>query len=261
MIMLNEKVKTVPPSQAKWGLVLLFVMMSMLNAFAQKETEKAFLLKSGEVVYGALVDSDSLGYVFVENSCGIRMLKADEIEKVSEHRKAGFLEYKKRGYYNISSLALLFGEGKNDMVPVPSLTIVNGYYFTPQLFTGVGIGYEYYDWSVMPVFLEVKYLINQRKFIPFVSLKIGMGISMEKNRNAEDYYYDTDSKTYNGAMISPELGMLFPTGKNDAFLLSVGYHHQQLSYDSYPFCYQDITKKRIYTNFNRISLRVSYMFR
>ena len=83
-------------------MTVLFVMMSMHNIFAQKETEKAFWLKSGEVVYGALVQSDSLGYVFVENSCGIRMLKADEIENVSEHRKAGFLEYKKRGYYNIS---------------------------------------------------------------------------------------------------------------------------------------------------------------
>lgn len=247
------------------GIALLFLLTNNQSLRAQSNKKSALTLKNGEVLYGRIINNDSLNRIYFENECGIRIIQQNDLDTIQPYVKENFFSLKKRGYYNLSSLALLFGEGRNDNVPVPSLTIVNGYYFHPQVFTGLGIGYEHYEWSVLPLFAEVKYLFKKDRVIPFASLKLGYGISLKKEDQVNDYYSNDIGKTYGGALISPEVGLLIPVGQSDAFLISLGYHHQELSYNSYQYYYwlssTDYMKKRVYTNYNRISFRVSFMFR
>jgi len=247
------------------SIALLFLLINTQSLKAQTHKKTALTLKNGEVLYGRILSNDSLKGIYFENECGIRIIQQNDLDTIQPYVKENFFSLKKKGYYNLSSLALLFGEGRNDNVPVPSLTIVNGYYFHPQIFTGLGIGYEYYEWSVLPLFTEVKYLFKKDGVVPFASLKLGYGISLKKEDQVNDYYSSDVGKTYGGAHISPEVGLLIPVGHKDAFLISLGYHHQELSYNSYQYYYwlssTDYMKKRVYTNYNRISFRVSFMFR
>jgi hypothetical protein len=249
------------------GLLLVSIAMLffLTSPQAQSKQKNALTLKSGEVLYGRILSNDSINGIYLENECGIRIIQQSDLDTIQSYVKRNFFSQKRKGYYNLSSLALLFGEGRNDNIPVPSLTIVNGYYFHPQVFTGIGIGYEYYEWSVLPLFTEVKYLLKKDGLIPFASLKLGYGISLKKEDQVNDYYSNDIGKTYGGALISPEVGLLIPVGDKDAFLIAIGYHHQELSYNSYEYYYwlssTDYMKKRVYTNYNRISFRVSFMFR
>ncbi|MCC7318406.1 MAG: hypothetical protein IT219_07715 [Bacteroidales bacterium] len=250
-----------------WGwTALLFLMLVAPSLQSQDHT--AFYFKNGEVTFGQIVGADSLGSYRVQNDCGIRLVDAKDLDSIQIIKKATtpqFFQHKKKGYYNLSSLALLFGEGRNDNFPVPSLTMVNGYYFNPQFFTGIGVGYEYYEWSTLPVFAEVKYVLKKHGLNPFASLKIGYGFSINKDDKTNTGGSNDIGKTYGGVLISPELGILIPVGKSDAFLMGIGYHHQELSKDS--FLYGDWRvgaermQRRVFTNYNRILLRISFMFR
>lgn len=246
------------------SLLTAFCLLVLSETFAQTN-QSAITLKSGEIVYGRISSVDSIQGLRLENDCGIRFIQQFEIDTIVRIKNQGFFADKKKSWYNISSLALLFGEGRNNMVPIPSLTMVNGYNFHPQLFTGIGIGYEYYEWSVMPVFAELKYFLNRKKTTPFLGLKLGAGISLSRNFQTNDYEANgLSGKTYSGVLVAPEAGLLFPMGKRDAILLSLGYHHQELSHDSYTYYYWipgfEPMKKRVFINYNRISLRVSYLF-
>lgn len=241
--------------------VVVLLLVFFVSAHGQAKHDKAVILKTGETIFGKVTLIDSVQKLSVENNCGIRIISFGELDTIVDWRKKSFTDYKKHGYFNISSVSLLLGEGQSDRIPVPSFTVVNGYYFHPRVYTGIGIGYEYYQWSVMPLFADVKYLLRRHDIIPFASLKLGYGIPLESAEDLSDYYPFDDARTYGGVMISPELGLLFPRGQRDAILLSVGYHHQQLSYDSYQYWFQDFNKRRTFTNYNRISIRFSYMFR
>lgn len=243
-------------------LILIFAAPGL-----QSQDQTAFYFKNGEVIFGQIVGNDSLGSYRVQNNCGISLVAAKDLDSIQVIKNATtpqFFQQKKKGYYNLSSLALLFGEGRNDNLPVPSLTMVNGYYFNPQFFTGLGVGYEYYEWSTLPVFAEIKYVLKKHGMIPFASLKIGYGFSINKDDKTNTNNGDV-GKTYGGALISPELGILIPIGKSDAFLMGIGYHHQEMSKDS--FLYGDWRvgaermQRRVFTNYNRILFRISFMFR
>ncbi|PKP51172.1 MAG: hypothetical protein CVT92_13450 [Bacteroidetes bacterium HGW-Bacteroidetes-1] len=240
--------------------VLLFIVTNDLEAQGKKHD--VIYLKNSEVVFGRILVSDSVKGIRIENDCGINLLAFSEVDSIQQYRDFMKTPVKTRGYYNLSSLALLFGEGRDGYVPVPSLTMVNGYQFNRRLFTGLGIGYEYYDYAIMPLFLDAKYFFKHDVISPFISLKIGYGIPLQKYDN-ENWYGD-NYDTYGGVLVSPELGVAFPVGSSDAFLVSIGYHHQQLSHDSYQYNWQnpeDVYKRRVYTNFNRISLRIAFIFR
>lgn len=165
------------------------------------------------------------------------------------------------GYYNLSSLALLFGEGQRGYMPFPSLTMVNGYCFQPGLFTGIGLGYEYLDCSMMPIFADVKYILPERRHIPFVSLKLGGAVPLGSDELYSDYGFAEKTTVYGGILISPEFGVLFPQKGKNALLVSVGYHHQEISYENFSNRGPENLGQRTFVNFNRISFRISYLFR
>lgn len=188
-------------------------------------------------------------------------LKFVEIDSTTKHNISPLPRIIKEGYYNLSSLALLFGEGQRGYMPFPSLTMVNGYCFQPGLFTGIGLGYEYLDCSMMPIFADVKYILPERRHIPFVSLKLGGAVPLGSNELYSDYGFAEKTTVYGGILISPEFGVLFPQKGKNALLVSVGYHHQEISYENFSNRGPENLGQRTFVNFNRISFRISYLFR
>ncbi len=225
----------------------LFVVIGAIAVLVPGLPQKAFAFSEHSAFWWQTSDRFSNDLPF-----------ADTISENSES-KVGYSAQK--GYYNLSSFALLFGEGEQGYMPFPSITMVNGFCFVPGLLTGIGIGYEYLDCSLMPVFADVKYVFPERRHISFVSLKLGGGIPLKSAKAYPQYGYYDGATVYGGILIAPELGLLFPQKGKNALMVSLGYHHQEISFDDFANRSLENMRQKTYINFNRISLRLSYMFR
>jgi len=254
--------KTEPKkSAASLAIRLLIFLMWLLfvnDANAQRKNKDAVYLKTGTVITGKLVLNDSLGGVKILNDCGVWLYNMQDIDSIRDISSLQSQEIKKSGYYNLSSIGLLFGEGADGSHPFASLTMVNGWQFG-RIYTGVGLGYEFYEWGVMPLFADVKYFLRRDVVTPFISFKAGYSFPLSKNKSGSDSYTQY-GQTFGGVLINPEVGLLIPVGVSSAISVTVGYQYQELSYDeiqNYGYAYE----KKIYTNYNRISLRVGFLIR
>lgn len=278
---------------AKLALVLV-LMFSAIVSSAQSGETVAVYLKDGDVRIGKIVLTDSTGNVRLTNACGVFNIKAADIQSMNPVKpfetdpssaqpnaqvmddpmvKDGtnpyvhgqrFQEPRQKGYYNITSVALLFGQGLDGFLPIPSLTTVNGWQINQKLYTGLGIGFEYYEWGVMPVFADVKYLFlsaGSQKLTPFCSMKLGWSFPIGKPTDM-DANYDGITKYEGGIQLNPEAGIRISMGNSNALLLSMGYHFQQLSYKSKTYYWWNSNQYESTTNtdYNRITFRLGFQF-
>lgn len=240
-------------------LMLLIWMLPVKEANAQRQSRDAVYLKDGSVVTGTIVQYDSLKGVRISNDCGIWYYSFDKVESAGPMTKEWRPALKKSGYYNLSSLGLLFGEGANGIQPFTSLTMVNGWQFHQHLFTGIGLGYEFYEWGVLPVFADVKYFFRPDNITPFISFRIGYSYSLTHKIDLASSYI-VDANTFGGLLLNPELGLSIPVGVRNAFIVGIGYQYQELSYEEPEYQWYYYQSRRVYTHFNRISLRIGFVF-
>lgn len=244
---------------------VLVVLLPAL-AQAQKLRQERVLLKNGEMVNGFILSRDQEKGIRIENSCGIRVIAFSEVDTIlpGSTRAKRFSTDNK--FYNLSSLTLLFGEGEDGFVPLPSLTTTFGYQFTEKLMAGAGLGYEYYKWSVLPLYAEVRYLFrNDDVILPWVSLRAGGAVPLVANYEGNNIYgWVSDGSTFGGLMVNPETGIWVPLSNSTGVSVSVGYHHQQLSHNSPMIDWRTgmvLGTRRIYTHYNRINLRLGLYFK
>lgn len=259
------------------ALVLVLLSMAIVSS-AQSDETVAFFLKNGNIIYGKLIETDNTGNIKVANDCGVYNIKATEIDSISKrHQVINIKEQSvvtvnqstntstdktvKKGYYNLTSVGLLLGQAQDGFVPVPSLTTVNGWRFSNSLYTGIGLGFEYYDWSVLPIFIDVRYIHGSGQVVPFGSFKIGYGFPIEKPSDSQNDYYDSKTKYFGGVQLNPEVGIQLKVGTT-ALLVSLGYHFQQLSYNetTYNWWNSNPVEKKVNTDYNRVSLRIGFIF-
>ncbi len=242
----------------------VFVLMSGLlplpPAAVPLFAQDTLYLDGGSALYGKIITNEEKQVIAIENDCGMWRLKADEIVHWKYGTEISDNQFEKSGYYNVTSFALLMGEGREGFRPIPSITMINGYQFSSRLFAGAGIGFEYYNWSVMPLFGEFRFLHSPGKFSPFLSFKLGYSFPLEKEVMQSDW----QTKTYGGILLSPELGIQIPLNNRSAIVMSLGYHYQMLSHDEvqvWGWGLVEEVSNRVYTNYNRISLRFGFMFK
>lgn len=244
---------------SKIGIVI-FLLTASLFTEAQTGKTSALFLKSGDVYFGNL-KKDDLGNIKLSNECGIFQFKESEVDSIIlKYRNT--ITSREKGYYNYSSVGFLFGESNEVDRPVPSLTFVNGWQFSNRFFSGIGIGYEHYNWGVIPLFVQSQYMLGSEKLQPFGSFKIGYSFSAEKPEKSD--YYNPITKYHGGILLNPEVGVNISTGRTSSLVISLGYQFQQLSRDENPispwsYILYDY-KRVIHTDFNRVSFRIGFMF-
>lgn len=236
--------------------LLIWLLFIPGGLAAQSHKQVSVYLKSGDVVYGRIIDHDSLGNYRISNDCGITQLGPAEIDYIGKDRFSR-PDLKKSGYFNQSSVALLFGEGQDGFQPIPSLTMVNGWQWNQKIFTGAGLGYEHFDIGVIPLFAEGMYAFSDEPFTPFISFRIGYSFPVGEQETNE--YYTTIEETYGGIMLNPEAGISIAIGSKSALLVSIGYHYQELSFKE-TYNIWNHYDKTIFTNYNRISLKLGFIF-
>ena len=84
-------------------------------------------------------------------------------------------------------------------------------FINEQFTIGAGIGYshhEQYDFSAIPVFLSTHYFFLDKRFSPFVNLRVGgFGMFGKKNVDTNQKYSISSKKTDFNLFVSPALGV------------------------------------------------------
>ncbi len=239
----------------------LVIFMSGINILmAQKEIVDNVFLKNGDIIFGRITQTDTEKGVRISNDCGSYLFQFQEIDSMKFNARDHLSLSKTKGFYNVTSIGLLFGEGENGFLPFPSLTTVNGYQFNKHWFAGLGIGFEHFEWSVLPLFVQAAYDFKNERFTPYIALKTGYTFPLEKNTNNN---YNNPEDTFGGIAVNPEVGIKIAIGEKNAFTCSLGYHYQKLSYEEnyYDYMYESNYNRLVYTHYNRISFRIGFVFR
>jgi hypothetical protein len=235
-------------------LVLAIGLLPQQKVAAQKLRGDAVYLKSGSVVTGRIMENDSINGLKIANDCGIWFYKLQEIDSIGPQTTGRFYRAKHKGYVNYSNVGLLFGY---ENFPIPSLNMIHGYKFRPDLSGGLGIGYEYFDWGVMPVFADVRYFFHGQGFSPFLFGQAGYSITLE--RNTSNNWGGSTKRSFGGPMLSAGAGIRAGISKNSAFIFSIAYRFQRLSHET--INQWDLgTSRIIHTHYNRIAISIGFLF-
>jgi hypothetical protein len=130
--------------------------------------------------------------------------------------------------------------------------------------TGIGVGLDYYKVRGIPLFLDLRKNILERKETPFLYGDIGMHFSWVKN--SQDYVW-TKTTYSNGLFYELGGGYKFSLPRERGITLSAGYSVKTVSQKNYgigacPFfgpCPEVIYEKYDYI-FRRLSIKAGFIF-
>ena len=134
--------------------------------------------------------------------------------------------------------SLMFGQGNTNV----SLQAVNGYQFNRYVGAGLGLGVDHYDdYSALPLFLEAKGYLFDRKVTPFYFVDLGYAFAW-KNGNIGNNYQNFEVDGGFGWQLGLGYQFNFEQG---GMVLKFGYKNQSVhdsySYPNYYTGFTDIT--------------------
>ncbi len=155
----------------------------------------------------------------------------------------------------IGSVGLVTGESGSR--PVFQLSSGMNYH---QFFTGLGLGYDSYEFNSIPVFADWRYKFGQ-KISGFVYGMAGYNFPVVSGKTIENF--KTSESSSGGLYFDLGIGCRIPMGKVDRLLLSAGFSQKRISQRQsflYP-CFtgncEEVTYNYDY-KFGRITAKLSW---
>jgi hypothetical protein len=175
-----------------------------------------------------------------------------------------FGQKKKAAYkfHSINSISLINGDNGVSA----GLQSINGFQ-KGNLYTGVGVGLDYYLYRTVPLFADFRYEFGKAKNKFFAYADGGVNFDW-----VEENYYDgpifiwegstNTTEFHNGAYTDLGLGYMVGTKKGGGLVLSLGHSYKSLektvSYQDWRI--QETITDVYHYNFNRIVLKVGWKF-
>jgi hypothetical protein len=245
-------------------LILLFSVLFLVPAFAQKGKKDIVYLKSGGIIKGQLITHDA-EIVKINSSGNEWVFNIAEVDSVSKYSKTRQEPGITQDYFFDTSMGVLLGNsGNNQSAPFSFMSSVN-FRINGNLYAGAGLGAEFFEESYMPVFAQFQYKFRDTKFTPFVNLQVGYQVPLEDGNRGQIVYYDYSSSYYpypqnnsklnaeGGYLINPSIGFQRFTSDNFGWFFSFGYRYHQLNYSG-------DNGYKLETNFSRLSLKIGFIF-
>lgn len=237
-----------------------FLLFLFISANSQKKYIDIVYLKNGSIIKGSIIEYNQDKKIKIKTIDNYTWeFNIDDVKEIKREEGAielnESIDYLIDGFINYTTLGLLIGNGNNNKQAPFSVMMTNGYLFNKKIGVGAGFGIEFYEETMLPVYIDLKYHFNQRKISPFVAIQGGYSFSLEDNDNS-DNIYNYEQKYLGGYFFNPEIGMLINLQSYNALLFSLGYRHQLLRYEQeYPY---EVTTDHYY---NRFSIRFGFIFR
>ena len=242
--------------------IILFLLFIYQHVYSQELKEDVVYLKNGSVIRGQIMEYKSGEYVKIKTVClNIWVFTEQEIEKiakedVSDHQYPPYLvkSVKEKGYVNISDFGILAGSGELTKDNAFSIHVVNGYKFPNKVTLGGGIGVEFFNETVIPLFGDFRYHFFKDNLSPFAFIQSGYAIPLEKRKDN----YGTVYHSKGGPMFSSGIGYRFTINNRTAVALSIAYRFQELKTTStFDWNEQEVD---IFERYHRLAIRFGFYF-
>jgi len=204
-------------------LTLMHLMMHttfIVKAQHFHHYDEIITLKNGTIIKGVIIEQVPGEFIKVRTKNGEETIyKSSEVASITKN----FFETKKKGYINISEMGV--GVGPDNVAY--SFSTVNGYLIKPHFSLGVGAGYDYYvnTGSMVPVYLDMRIVLHDKRFTPFIYNDAGYSFAVSS---------PSLSGFKAGLMFNPGFGIKTFVGKTTAFVLSFGIKIQNIKFDVPP---------------------------
>lgn len=238
-------------------LFVILLIISVLQLSAQK-TKDVLYLKNGSMIYGKLVEIYADQYKIQTSDGSILIYPSSDVEKFT--KEAPYFDGRKTGGFSLSLEAGLLAGSQNTNYRAPfSFNFLAGIISNTKNIISIGSGVEFIGRPYTPLFIEYKYIFNNKKTSPFIFGRGGAVLPFGGEENTSLYNNNNDygPKNYKGGA-SFALGSGISFAKADyATYLSFAYRYAHTSYVQNDYTRGDVT----YNNsFNRLEIKFGFTF-
>jgi hypothetical protein len=236
-------------------LITLIFIIFPLNAQKSKDV---LYLKNGSMIYGKLMEVSENQYKIKTAEGNIFIYSLPEVDKFVNETPL-FDGRKKSGAGFALEAGVLAGAQSSNFDTPFSFNFLGNYTLNTKDIFGLGSGVEYLGQSFMPLFLEYKHLISEKKTAPFIFMRVGKLFHLHGDAEKTDSYYPQYNipKSYEGGF-SFTIGTGISWAKEDSeSSLSFAYRNAHTSYDELNYNNQTVTYKNAY---NRLEIKFGFRF-
>ena len=236
--------------------LVIVLIITVIQLSAQKSSDVLYL-KNGNMLYGKLIEINNDQYKMQTSDGSIFIYKADEVEKFA--KETPFFDGRKdHGLGFALEVGFLIGSQESNYVAPLSFNFLASVTSNIHNVTSLGSGVEFIGRPYTPLFLEYKYIFNNRKTSPFVFLRGGGLISAGGAEESSSIInQNTQTKNYKGGF-SMALGTGISWAKEGYETnLSFAYRYAHTSYSQNEYNRGNVT----YNNkLNRLEIKFGYKF-
>jgi hypothetical protein len=240
---------------------LLFLTLMLItitiSASAQKTTDVLYL-KNGSIIYGKLTEVTDEQYKMKSSDGSIFIFSRSEVDKFANER----LKYdgrKKDGLgFSLEAGAMIGAQNSNYVAPFSFNFIINRTVLVRSIF-GLGSGVEFLGQPFMPVFIEYKYLLTEKKTCPFIFARVGGLFHLNGEDGPTDAYssqYNTPQDYKGGLTMTIGTGISWAKEDNESYL-TFAYRNANTSYSQKTYSNQTT---RYENSFNRLEIKYGFRF-
>ncbi len=240
-------------------LFSLAFLFSFHPVSAQTNTQDVIYLKDGSIYRGQISGTTTDGSIkLLTHDNNLIVFNKSQIDSMKQESFKGknysTLNIKSKGVFSITSVGLMAGENGTGGL----FETVNGYRFNHFLAIGGGVGIEYSDVVLMPLYFSLRSDLFSGKATPFIHADCGYNFMVgQRNNNYYFYYEDPDLTTNHGGLnVGAGVGVKINTRGDFAFMISWAYKFEQWTRD---YDYMDTHNHYDY-EYQRMVLKVGLEF-
>ena len=233
---------------------IVFMMLFSLVGLAQNDQVR---LKNGNIIEGEIKQykNDSISIQLTDSI--VVSFSNKEIRSFKKNLSSSMI--KKSGFYNRTSLGLLFGDFELYYFPIrPTVNTEIGYQVNKHIKTGIGLGLDYFLGNLYyPTTLNVSYSILDRLNSPYIRIYSGWANPYKKEEISN--WFSKDKYYKGGGTFGAEIGIRRYSRKDFGFTISCGYRFQRLTIHEVPNPGTGY-KQYIQSSLNRLSINMGLLF-
>ena len=195
--------------------------------YGQANMEDVVYLKNGSIIRGIIIEqipNQSLKIQTADRN--VFVFKIEEVEKMTKENipgtSLGKIEYKKKGYINITEINFSLGITGDKLDKYGTVTnkdrsfgfkTINGYQASEHFSIGLGLGIDrYIDATLVPITLDMRFPVLKSKTSPVFNFGIGRSGGLNDVKGGFTTNFGFGIRSY--------------TANNSAFIFNIGYKLQ-----------------------------------
>jgi hypothetical protein len=236
--------------------ILLVIMSLQLSAQRVKD---ALYLKNGSIIYGKLLEIAENKYKIQTSDGSLMIYPESDVEKLLKETPV-YEGRRTEGLGMSLEAGFLLGAQNSEYDAPFSFNFLGTYIVKTKNILGIGSGVEFLGVPFIPLFMEYKYIVKDRKTSPFFFAR-GGGLIHLANNNSDYNPYGNEKHDYKGGL-SATIGTGISWAKEDVEpYLSFAYRYCRTSYKlntyyngSYDYDY------KYENNYNRLEIKFGFKF-